>query len=197
MMKSIEFRPFSSIVGLAALCAVLGFASSATALPLGPIPSEAILMIDGKGDGDGVVDVTVFDTGTDFHFGYYDGGFQQILAASSIMTTMTFNGGDVVDFAIQNASDSTIHRLSDGNATLVFTGALGAGVSENPIVPFEYWESVSITWTAGNNDFVVGLGGGDGLAPGSLAPMPEPSAALSFAVGFALVGWRIRRRPRA
>ena len=44
MMKSIDFRPFSSpIVGLAALCAVLGFASSATALPLGPIPSEAVL----------------------------------------------------------------------------------------------------------------------------------------------------------
>ena len=64
--------------GLVGLCTVLGFASSATA-----VTSEALLMTDGSGDG--FVDIVAFneDSVQDFHFGFYDGGFEQILSASS------------------------------------------------------------------------------------------------------------------
>lgn len=185
-------RLMSTLFGLAGLCAVLGFAATATALSAEPslvIASEPILMSDGSGDG--YVDIMVFDTETDFNFGYYDGAFHQILSASGFMATQTFADGDIVDFAIQSAADSsTIFKLSDGIATLVFAGPTD-----------DYWENVTITWAVGNNNLVMAMSSGDGFAPSytttSVAAIPEPTAALTFAVGLAVAGWRVRRQPRA
>ncbi len=197
MLKKVKFemtlrRFLVSTFGLVAVCMILGFAPAAIALP-----STPVLMIDGSGDG--IVDVMVFDTEIDFHFGYYDGGFQQILAASSTMATTTFMGGDIVDFAIQSATDSTIYRLSEGSATLDFTGLITADHSVNPTVASDYWGGLTIDWAVDNNNYVIALGAGDGFAPArslnSAAPVPEPTAALTFAAGLAIASWRIRRHP--
>jgi hypothetical protein len=93
----------------------------------------------------------------------------------------------VVDFAIQSGSE--IHRLSDGVATLDFTGQI---LSANSPVSFDYWGGVTINWMVGNNNYVIGLDGGDGFAPAT--PMPEPTAAITFAAGLLVAGVQIRRR---
>lgn len=188
MMKKSESKLLSTLFGLVGLCALVGFSPTASAIAMIAVPSRPILMIDGSGDGS--VDLMVFDASTDFNFGFYSGGFTQILSASSAMGTWTFAAGDVVDFAIQNAADSTLYRLSDGTATLDFTGLIGSGSSLTPIVPFDYWGNLTINWSVGNSDFVVRISGGDGFA----APIPEPTAALTFAAGLMLAGVRIRRQ---
>ncbi|MDB4433464.1 hypothetical protein N9166_01875, partial [bacterium] len=90
---------------------------------------------------------------------------------------------------------SDIYALSDGLATMGFTGDVLAAHSENPVVPFDYWQNLTVTWSLGDNDFVFNIGGpADGLAPASMAShAPEPGAALLFGVGFVVVGWAVRR----
>ena len=151
-------------------------------------------MIDGSGDD--IVNVVIMDTGTEFDFGFYNGGFQQILDSTMMMTTSFFAGGDVVDFAIRSEVDSTVYKLSDGTAMLAFTGQISAGNSVNPTVTTDYWQSVTITWTVDNNDFVIGMSGNDGFAPSS-SPVPEPFAALVFTAGLMVVGSRVQRQSRA
>ena len=176
--------------GLAGLCAVFAFASTATALPAPAlvIDSEPILMVDG-GDAGSSVDIMVFDLGMDFNFGYFDGAFQEILSAPSVMATTSFADGTAVDFAIQSAADSSmIYKLSDTNATLVFSGSSA-----------DYWESVTITWNVGNNNMIMSLASGDGFAPSDpvVSAVPEPTAAMTFLAGLAVAGWRVRRQPDA
>ena len=168
--------------GLVGLCMVLGFASSATAFS-----SDGILMIDGSGDG--MVDIVAFDTSgnVDFNFGFYDGGFDEILSAASVMGTETFYDGDIVDFAIQSATDSSVvYRLSDGDAVVTFNNDL------DPTSAF-------IAWAVDNTNVVTRLSVGDTFAladASSAAPIPEPTAAVTFAAGLLLAGWQIRRHPR-
>ena len=168
------------MLGLVGLCIVLGFASSATAFTSG-----AIQMIDGTGEGE--VDIAAFDTSgnEDFNFGYFDGGFQQILSAASIMGTETFYDGDIVDFAIQSAVDSSIvYRLTGGDAVVTLNGDS---------------TSAFIAWNVGNTNVVTTLSVGDSFAfvnANVEEPVPEPTAAITFAAGLLLAGWRIRRQPR-
>jgi hypothetical protein len=163
---------------------VFGFASSATAFS-----SDAIQMIDGSGDG--MVDIAAFDTSgnEDFNFGFFDDeGFQQILSAASIMGTETFYDGDIVDFAIQSATDSSIvYRLTGGSAVVT----LNADST-----------SAFIAWNVGdsNTNVITRLSVGDTFSmayAGSAEPVPEPTAAVTFAAGLMLAGWRIRRQRRA
>lgn len=175
----------SKLFGLACLCAVLGFASTATALS-----SDVILMVDG--DGDGYVDIMAFDTAMNFNFGYYDGSFQEILSAESMMETWTFSDGDIVDFAIQSASDSTmVFRLSQGGATVTIS---------------DDGRAMTIVWIVGNNNQISASAVSDGFAlvsstalassTASASPVPEPTAALTFAAGLMVAGWRVQRQSR-
>ena len=168
--------------GFVGLCMILGFASSATAFSSG-----AIQMVDGSGDG--TVDIAAFDTSgnENFNFGYFDdGGFQQILSAASIMGTETFYDGDIVDFAIQSAVDSSIvYRLTGGDAVVTLNGDS---------------TSAFIAWNVGNTNVVTTLSAGDTFSMayvgGDAVPTPEPTAAVTFAAGLLLAGWRIRRQAR-
>lgn len=171
-------KPLRLMFSLVAIFAGLGIASTASALT-----SEALVMIDGSGDG--FVDIVAFNTDPDqdFNFGFYDGGFNQILAATDIMDYATFNDGDIVDFAIQAVSGSTVYRLSDGNAIIGFNGDS---------------TSLSIIWTVGNINVVTRLSAGDSFAlASSVSPMPEPSAALVFGAGLLIAGSRVRRQSQA
>jgi hypothetical protein len=166
--------------GLVGLFVILGFTSTATALP-----SEPLLMIDGSSDG--LVDIMAYNTDSaqEYDFGFYDGGFNQILAAENIMATHEFSDGDIVDFAIENVADGTVYNHSDGNAMVTFNSdSTGA----------------SIIWTVGTINVVTTLSAGDSFAfvsAGSEDPIPEPTAALTFAAGLLFAGWRVRRQPRS
>ena len=154
-----------------------------------------VLMIDGNGDGDSQVDVFV-SAGSGYDFGFWDyqtGSFATIAAASGPgFAFMSFEGGDVIDFAIRDAVTGVTTRLSDGTATLVFAGDELAASSSNPVVPYDYWQSLAITWSIGNNDIVVNIGGGnDGFAP---APEPATLALLGTGVLAAAAVARRRRR---
>jgi hypothetical protein len=180
MMRLMEFRLklrrlTSLMIGSIGLCAAFGIASTATA-----VTSEALLMVDGSGDG--FVDIVALniDADQDFNFGYYDGGFHQILSATSIMANDTFNDGDVVDFAIQSVSDAMVYKLSDGNADITFEDGS---------------TSASILWAVDNTNVITTLSAGDTFAlGGGAAPMPEPSAALVFGLGLVVASWRVRRQ---
>jgi hypothetical protein len=162
-----------------AILLVTFFVSTASALPLTTI-SSPILMIDGQGDGNSSVNVFMSDTSDSYDFGYIrsDGLFQAIISDSSDTANATFEGGAVVDFAIRDALNKII-RTSDGTATMYFSGDVLAVNSSNPVVAYDYWQNLTITWQVGNNDMVVNIGGGnDGFAP-----VPEPATLLLLGAG--------------
>jgi len=168
-----------------------GFATTAGAMQMSS--SVPVLMIDGVGDANATVGIQVFDTSTGYDFGYYDGGFNLILDDSNLFATTTFAGGDIVDFAIMNTTTGEITKLSDGTATMNFTGVVLASNSQNPVVSNDYYQNLTITWTIGNNDFVVNMSDiYDGFAPS----VPEPSAALVFGLGFVMFERIVRRNRR-
>jgi hypothetical protein len=181
-----------TLLGALVFSLACGFATTAGAMQISP--SVPILMIDGVGDANATVDVQILDTSIGLDFGHYDSsGFNLILDDATLFTNTTFAGGDIVDFAIMDTSTGAITKLSDGTATLDFTGAVLASNSQNPVVQNDYYQSLTITWTIGNNDFVVNLSDiYDGFAPG----VPEPSAALVFGLGFVLFERIVRRNTR-
>jgi hypothetical protein len=196
MVRDVPARQFRSAAGAGAILAlVLGFATAAGATPLSLASSEPVLMVDGSGDGDATVTIGVSDTSSGFDFGFFNGGFNVILPDFSSLGVYNFGGASVVDFAIRDTATSDVYKLSDGLAAMDFSGDVLAANSENPVVLFDYWQNLTITWSVGNNDIVFNIGGSnDGFAPASLAThAPEPGAALLFGVGFILVGWAVRR----
>ncbi len=187
------------------LALVFGFCVSTTdAAPLSLASSSPVVFIDGAGDLDAMVSVVVGDTSSGFDFGHvlYDGAFVTILPDSASMTIFSAAGGDIFDFAIRDSSIGVVAaKLSDGSASMYFSGDVAAVSSAHPNVAYDYWQNLTITWTFGNNDFVFNFGGlDDGFAPASMVsstPVPEPSSMFLLGGGLlGLLGLRRRRNGR-
>ena len=142
------------------------------------------------------------DTSDLWNFGFVDTDdlFQSIINSTDNIGFYQFEGGDIVDFAIEKPDGSLRRTLSQGNATMVFTGNVAAEMSRNPPVDFDYWQGLTISWggvNSYNDDFVTSLAGrNDGFAP--LYLIPEPSGVfLSLSGGgfcFLVATHLLRRR---
>lgn len=200
--------------GLAAYAVGLALAvsplSSALALTI-TAPGE-VLMVDGV-DGNVTVNVTAAD-GT-LPLGTYDFGFLAGSSYTQITSTIgshTFNGGDLVNFALRNrgadnifgTGDDLIYGIADPNdyADQIYTIEINPANSQNPVVTSPYYRSLLLTWDLDRNGVMdTGFSLGvttpllsfDGMAP---AVIPIPAAAWLLGSGLLGLGAAARRRRR-
>ena len=137
------------------------FVSTADAGPLSLASSSPVVFIDGAGDLDAMVSVVVGDTSSGFDFGHvlYDGAFVTILPDSASMTIFSAAGGDIFDFAIRDSSIGVVAaKLSDGSASMYFSGDVAAVSSAHPNVAYDYWQNLTHTLHDDAGAFLEWLG---------------------------------------
>jgi len=164
---------------------------------------SSVLMIDGVGDNNMTVQVTAADVTfpiSQYDFGFYSGGnFTSI--TSTINWSYTFNGGDVVDFALREKASNTIYDIANplDYANQFYSLSIDPSLSQNPIVSSPYYHSLLIAWDL-NHDGIADPGFGftvtpllsnDGMAP---TVVPLPAAAWLFGSGLLGLGALARRR---
>ena len=184
----------------AAFAITIGFDPSSQSVGLGDAISVDVVFSDlgdeviSAYDLDITYDASVIDaTGVIFTTALGDELFFEVFNAFDISTA------GVVDLAqLSLLSDATLAALQPGDAVEVATlafDAIGAGTAELGFV-FDDLNDVK-----GRNAAVLPVVGEvgsifvEGNGGGGQAPVPEPSAAILFAVGAILVRGRMRRRP--
>lgn len=200
--------------GVAAWTIGLAIAASplSSALALTITDPAGVLMIDGI-DGNVTVNVTAAD-GT-LPLGTYDFGFLAGGSYTQITSTIgshTFNGGDLVNFALRNrgadnifgTGDDLIYGIADPNdyADQIYTIEIDPANSQNPVVTSPYYRSLLLTWDLDQNGvmdtgFTLGvttpLLSYDGMAP---VVIPVPAAVWLLGSGLLGLGATARRRRR-
>jgi len=164
---------------------------------------SSVLMIDGVGDNNTTVSVTSVD-GT-FPISQYDFGFLTGSTFTSITSTIdwswTFNGGDVVDFALRNKTTSDIYDIASplDYANQIYSLPIDPSLSQNPVVSSPYFHGLTIAWDL-NHDGTVDPGFGFAITPlysnDGMMPtvVPLPAAAWLFGSGLLGLGALTRRR---
>ena len=146
-----------------------------------------ILIVDGIGDGDTTVTPDIVNPIPGFKFGQLIGGnFSEIIA-----NTTAINGGALVDFAIQNITNtSQVFSLTNPGTGLTtvtasLTGPSLAGSEQVPAVVGDYYNTLTLQWTVFGTLFNIqvlnagaGASGNDGFAA-----VPLPPAVLLFGTG--------------
>lgn len=141
-----------------------------------------------------------------YAFGYLeDAGFVpfslSLSPAGSWVGTHAFAGGTLIDFALKQHSTGTIFNLSNpaDYADQLYFFPIDASLSENPVVPFTYYNKLVLEWDLDGNGFhpffdprftlTVAVNPHDGFAP-----VPLPATAVLFGGGLAGLGIERLRR---
>ena len=167
-----------------------------------------VLMIDGI-DSNVTVNITAVD-GTS-PLGAYDFGFvtgSSYTKITSANGSYTFNGGDIVDFALRNrgadtmfcTADDVIYSISNplDYANQTYLLAINPSFSQNPVVTSPYYRSLTLLWDLDRNG--VADTGFDLVATtpitsyDGMTPVPLPAAAWLLGSGLLSVGAFVRRR---
>jgi hypothetical protein len=201
MQKQIyRLKGIAAGAGLLLLSAPLSSAFALTVTSPG-----SVLMIDGVGDSNTTVQITALDAS--FPISQYEFGFLSGSSFTSITSTIdwsyTFNGGDVVDFALREIASNTIYDIANAAdyANQTYSLPIDPSYSQNPVVTSPYYHGLTISWDLNHDGYtdpgfdfaVTPLLSNDGMAP---TVVPLPAAAWLFGSGlFGLGALARRRRP--
>ncbi len=167
----------------------------AWAITMGGTP---IIAIDGNTDGNVTVDIlSAGGTGT-YTYGYFLNG-SSIFSSIGFVSVATFQGGDVIDFALYDGS--RYYTLSGDNADssysaiMTFANQVTVGAPQQPAWwSNPYYNNANITWilptVVNTNELALNFvnNGSDGVAP-----VPEPGTLIllgSGLLGFGIMGLR-------
>lgn len=194
-----------------------GYASNAGATGVKVDGPGLVLIVDGK-DSNTTEKTFNFDLTlplNQYDFGFVDAssGFTPFVMNNSgwvnggwfFFGTYTFQGEDLVNFALKDRSTSLIYAIADplDYADQLYFDAIDPSFSRNPEVTFPYYNKLVLEWDLNRDGFVLGQDAGltvtkasshyDGLAP-MPAVVPIPATVLLFGSGLMGIAGSARKR---
>ena len=195
MKRSVK-KSFAIVAGCLLIFAAFLSVGTAHALTTAGTP---IIAIDGDNDSNVTVDVFSVALTSPYVYGYFVNAGPTFYALGAL-STVTFDGGDLIDFALYDYT--RYYTLSGDSAdasysvTMTFGNQVTAGSPANPAGwSSPYYYNANITWTLSSvintNELALNFrNGNDGLAPVSV---PEPLSLILLGSGLVGVGLAGRR----